>query len=381
MRPTCIAAAAAACTVVAAVLPSPSCMLNGQPCPVPSPWIVDWSLVNSSALMPANERQGATNNISFWPRHRWGLASLDWSTGRGTWLNVTDRNASTCEATSVANCRALKAAGLVHRCGIYNNIELALQWKESNRLVMYDPRKADWFLQYTHSNGTKNGTIYNEPRAEGDQYFIDWRNADAAAYFVGAIVNLTLLDGVDLTVTDDREGIPVEHPTLPATLGLSPADVAAVQFATQAGGQYLATALAANGRTCWDCLSGSNLGVRPTQATCAGVMRALCEPALQGRTMFMSTGGAFSDANQTVAAFLVTRPPIAFVGDGFPTDASWSPLFALDVGEPAAGALCVEAPAGVFSRAWTKGVPSLDCNTWTAELPFAPLPGAAAGRA
>ena len=343
-------------------------MMNGQPCPVPSPWAVDWALANSSACMPSLE--GAVNNASFWPAHRWGLASLDWSVGRGAWLNTTDRNASTCEATSARNCQALKAAGLVARCGIYHNVELALQWLESNRAVMYDASKADWFLQYTDGRGNKNGTIYNQPRDEGDQFFIDWRNADAAHYFVGAIVNATLQPGVDLTFTDDRDGIPVEHPALPGILNMSTAEVSAVQFATQAAGQFLATTLAANGRTCWDCLSGYNLGVRPTQATCAAVMRQLCDPGMQGRTMFMSTGGAFADANQTIASFLITRPPIAFVGDRFPTDASWSPLFSLDVGEPADGALCVEAPAGVFSRAWTKGTPQLDCNAWTAQLPF-----------
>jgi hypothetical protein len=356
----------------AQVRPSPSCMLNGQPCPVPSPWAVDWSLLNSSACMPSLE--GATNNASFAPAHRWGLASLDWSVGRGAWFNPRDPGASTCEATSAANCAALKAAGRVARCGVYHNMELALQWLESNRAVMYAAGTADWFLQYTDGAGHKNGTIFNARRAEGDQFFIDWRNPDAAAYFVGAIVNVTLLPGVDATFTDDREGLPVEHPTVPTELRLTPAEVAQLQFATQAAGQYLATALAANGRTCWDCLSGSNLGVRPTRGDgCAPVMRALCAPGGQGRSMFMSTGGAFADANQTVAAFLVTRPPVAFLGDRFPTDASWSPLFALDVGEPTA--LCAEGPPGVFSRAWTKGTASLDCNTWTAALPFALLPG------
>lgn len=347
-------------------------MINGQPCPVPTPWTVDWSLYNSSALMPTLG-SGGVNNLSFAPAHHWGLASLDWSVGRGAWWDPAALNASTCEATSTRNCQALKAAGLVSRCGIYHNVELSLQWLESNRAVMYDADKAGWFLQYTDGRGTKNGTIYNEPRAEGDQYFIDYRNASAAAYFVSAIVNSTLAPGVDLTFTDDREGVPVEHPTLPALLNMSSAEVQAVQFATQAAGQYLATALAANGKTCWDCLSGENLGVRPTQADCAAVMRQLCAPGVQGGTMFMSTGGAFADANQTVAAFLITRPPVAFLGDRFPTDASWSPLFALDVGEPAGGALCVEAPPGVFTRAWTRGTPALDCNAWTAELPFEAL--------
>ena len=75
--------------------------------------------------------------------------------------------------------------------------------------------------------------------------------------------------------------------------------------------------------------------------------------------------------NQTLAAFLVARPPVAFLG-GRLHDADWSPLFALDVGVPLG--LCEEGPPGVFSRAWSKGTATLDCNTWTARLPFPLLP-------
>ena len=50
-------------------------------------------------------------------------------------------------------------------------MELALEWEESQRKVMYDPSKADYFLQYTDGNGHKNGTIYQEDIAPGDQYF------------------------------------------------------------------------------------------------------------------------------------------------------------------------------------------------------------------
>jgi hypothetical protein len=359
----------------APVFPSPSCLMGdgvtGLTCPTPalglnSSWPVDWSLRASTACMP--EATGALNNVSFAPApgHHWGLVSLDWTVGRGTWLNP-DRNASTCEATSIANCRALKASGAVTRCGIYHNVELALQWLESNRAVMYDPSKADWFLQFTDGNGHKNGTIYNQQRAEGDQFFIDYRNADAAAYFVRAIVTQLVDNGIDATFTDDRDGIPVEHPQLPALLRLSPAEVARVQFATQAFGQYLATALAANGKTCWDCLAGLNLGPRPTPANCAALMRELCAPAAQARSMFMGFSGG-PNLNQTIAAFLVTRPAVALLGSRW-QDASWSPLFELDAGEPQG--LCEEGAPGVFSRRWSKGAAQLDCNTWEADLPFA----------
>ncbi len=99
-------------------------------------------------------------------------------------------------------------------------------------------------------------------------------------------------------------------------------------------------------------------------------MRQLCAPAAQGRSMFMghSGNGAERDTlNQSIAAFLVARPPVALLGSRW-QDASWSPMFELDAGEPAG--LCAEGPAGVFSRAWSRGVAAIDCNSFSASLPF-----------
>lgn len=107
--------------------PSPSCMLNGEPCPLPVGWLPDWSIRNSTAMM-------AHSNI--WtgpvlPVHHWGLLSIDHGCNRGGpagpanhgWNRYGPANA-TCEATSAANCLALKKAGLVNRCGIYHNLEV-----------------------------------------------------------------------------------------------------------------------------------------------------------------------------------------------------------------------------------------------------------------
>jgi hypothetical protein len=98
-------------------------------------------------------------------------------------------------------------------------------------------------------------------------------------------------------------------------------------------------------------------------------MRALCDPGAQGRSMFMGYSGPAraGPLNQSLAAFLVTRPPIAFFGSRWQDD-QWNPLFNLDVGQPTG--LCVEGPAGVFSREWTRGVAQLDCNAFTAKLDF-----------
>lgn len=97
----------------------------------------------------------------------WGLISLDWSVARSIWYGngsnpKPGRNHTNCEEVSTTGCRKLKAAGLAAKCFIYHNMELALEWEESQRKVMYDPSKADYFLQYTDGKGNKNGTIYNE---------------------------------------------------------------------------------------------------------------------------------------------------------------------------------------------------------------------------
>ena len=82
----------------------------------------------------------------------------------------------TIEATSREGCRLIKAASPQTKCFIYHNMELALESMESQRTVMYDASKADYFLQYTDGQGNKNGTIYNERQVPGDQFFWDFNN-------------------------------------------------------------------------------------------------------------------------------------------------------------------------------------------------------------
>eukprot|EP01048_Picozoa_sp_COSAG05_P025389 COSAG05_NODE_6435_length_958_cov_4.103609_1_plen_159_part_00 len=77
--------------------------------------------------------------------------------------------------------------------------------------------------------------------------------------------------------------------------------------------------------------------------------------------------------NISVAAFLITRGRIAFIGSGVfspPVEphATDDIFRQLDVGTPTG--LCKEGPPGRFSRAWSKGSASLDCNAWTSTLNF-----------
>ena len=105
-------------------------------------------------------------------------------------------------------------------------------------------------------------------------------------------------------------------------------------------------------------------------ASCVEFMETYCEPHQQEETMVLGAESFKSSTmNQTVAAFLITRPPVAFAnvkGSGVVFDP-----FILQPGTPKG--LCRKEGAGVYSREWTNGVARLDCNRWESSLPFPPL--------
>ena len=126
---------------------------------VPPTWKPNWNLTESTTIQPSGDDY-------FSPNHTWGLVSLDWSVARGIWFKVrtvlllllllllltlwgtqNGRNKTNCEAVSTEGCRRLKTSGKASKCFIYHNMELALEWEESQRAVMYDASKAHYFLQ------------------------------------------------------------------------------------------------------------------------------------------------------------------------------------------------------------------------------------------
>lgn len=301
----------------------------------------------------------------------WGLISLDWSVARSIWQKP-DFNQSNMEATAAENARRIKAVSPGTRVFLYHNMELALQWVESQRKVMYDSSKADWFLQYTDAQGRKTGHIYNEPLGDvgtGDQYFWDFRNPDASDYYVSSIIR-SLGDDLDGTFTDDVSGLPEEHVDAPSMMGLSDEAVKDIQAATLHTSQKLIDALIAAGKYNWQAFTvGDNVGDGPTRNNCAVWMRARCNDDFQTKTVAVAMTRNQDDAKQTVAGFLVVRSPYSWLGWGWESDQKdWSPLFNMDVGHPVG--TCFEESAGVFSRSWSNGIAKLDCNSWTASLPF-----------
>jgi hypothetical protein len=108
----------ASAVALARALPSPSCLLNGFPCPPPH-WPATWGLAASTYVFPSDKP--AASFPPFVATHPRGMVQLDWAVGGEVWLKP-DRNQSTCEAQSIANCAALKANGTAQRCLIYHNM-------------------------------------------------------------------------------------------------------------------------------------------------------------------------------------------------------------------------------------------------------------------
>lgn len=346
-----------------------SCAVNGSVCPVPVGW-TQWDLTYSTVIEPGGDLAPGY----FVPPvdKPFGLISLDWSVASSIWCK-DNQNESTVEATLTENCRRIKAVSPSTRCFMYHNLELVLQAFESQRAVMHDPSKADWFVQYTDGAGHKLGRIYNEPGGPGDQYFWDFRNAAAADFYISSVLALTADSAVDGVFTDDYEGFPLEHAYGPLNTNMSFSEVAELQFASLAVHGRLIAALAAAGKYNWQAMGGSyegeytGPGVPQDASGCAAFMRERCVPAWQDRTVMMPFYNN-RNANQSLAAFLITRGPVAFVGSGWESGvAQWSPVFLYAVGGPKG--LCLEESPGVFSRPWTSGTVSLDCNKWVAVIP------------
>ena len=347
---------------VNSLLSSPTCTLNGTACPPPR-WPAQWNLTLSTVCQPSSDDY-------FLPPadQPWGLISLDWSVAMKVWMKP-NQSESTCEETSIEGCRRIKAISPDTRCFIYHNMELALQAFTTQRRVMYDASRANWFIQYTDGRGNKNGTIYNEPGGPGDQYFWDYRLPEVKTYYVKSVMSTLAYDEVDGTFSDDVTGWPEEHDGGPANVNMSDADVQDIKYHTGLGSAMLVDAVVAAGKYNWQAF-GAQDGVGPgiDQASCTSFLTDRCTADFQQQAITMQ----FDDSNavQSIAGFLIVRGPTAFLGYGWESDQrQWNELFLLQVGEPQG--LCVSPSSGVFVREWTYGNVTLDCGNWTAVVPHA----------
>jgi hypothetical protein len=192
---------------------------------------------------------------------------------------------------------------------------------------------------------------------------------DAANYYIESVLQTISDPAVDGTFTDDVTGLPAEHDNAPKNCNLTAQEVTDIQFATQAANQRLIDLAVAAGKYVWQAFGAQDgVGQGVSKGNCAGFVRNMCQPSFQSRAITYSFDS--HNANQSIAAFLIGRPPIAFAGFGWESDMrDWNSAFLYQVGEPQA--LCYESSANVFTRQWTYGNVTLDCNTYTATIPTA----------
>eukprot|EP00662_Eupelagonemidae_sp_cell21_P035515 gene35515-7164_t len=258
-------------------------LASGRECAFASPtpampsWKPSWNWTESRFSYISNYEGGIDMNQSYISLSSpMGLVGLDWTVSVGAWFN--------------------KSAGR-GRCCIYHNTELALGWLASQRVAMDDPSKRDYFLQY------KNGSIYSEDINFGRQWFWNHSNPQAS-----------------------------EHPLVTERIGMTPAELLALQNATIGSRTKLGAALAKAG------------------SACTKFMDTYCAAAKQTEVMTLNADWKYA-ANQSIAAFLITRPPVAFVGKVPTADMQLQP----GVPMPGAAGLCKKEGGGVYSRAWTAG--------------------------
>lgn len=328
----------------------------------------------STVAQPCNTSGYFTQGSEF------GLVSFDWSNAKDIWAS-NPNSKTNCSEMLVEQARRVKQDSPLTRVFVYHNFELALEWLANQREAMYDPARKGFFLQYQH--GPHKGEIYNEPQLHGlKQYFWDFRNESAVEFWLNEVVSPQVCGSpyVDGIFTDDVNGDFQEHGRAVANMGLDREAVADIIEANQRAYDRILQALMKADGYNWqafgagDGVSGNPL---PTnQQSCAATMTKLCADAsLQTKPSLWSAGrGDHAPSAQMVAAFMIVRGPHAWLGTGWQgctaKDSTWQqhPLLQLDPGSPLSN--CEHSKPGVFSRKYSRGTVSLDCNSFKAVLPF-----------
>ena len=246
----------------------------------------------------------------------------------------------------------------------------------------------------------------------GSQYFFNYTHPGAVDNLVDSALTLIQSGGggnVDGFFTDDFDGFPSEHYWLDKMLNVSYDQMVVLSNASRAAWQTLLDALVPVGGYIYQAVPQESSPVRNTSdsARCVAWWATRCNSDfVNSRPWFLEhmvddpAHPEIPYSNLSIAAFLVWRPAHAWlfsggaqigvgslrrpggrgaqarrlqVSDCYGDPSSqrcWDPKWMWDVGEPQG--VCYEAAPGVFTRAWTYGNATLNCNTMTAEVPVNP---------
>lgn len=341
-----------------------SCAFNpNRRCPPPS-WKPVWDLASSTFAQPCNKSGYFNASLAV----KYGLVSFDWSNAKELWM-AYPRDQAKCEEMLVEQAKMVKLLNPDTRVLVYRNLELSLEWLSSERLVMYDSDKMDWWLRF------KNGSIYQTDIKAGDQFFWNYTNRDAVDYFIEQVAlgpNGLGSEWVDGIYTDDVDGTFQEHKIAIEDLELTSEEVISIENATNHMYDELISRLVQAGGYNYQAFhsgDGAEVILQQPGATCTKWMRQWCAetediPMLIELPMSNLT-------NSTIAGFLIARGPHWWIGSGW--QGCTAPIRpelvdVLDVGVPVSG--CREHSEGYFERVFDKGYVTLDCSDLSSLLHF-----------
>jgi hypothetical protein len=398
---------------------SPTCAVNGKPCPLP-PWPATYNLTESTIMYyfncdNRNPPLECDDKLINQPGQPWGIVGIDWQISAGLWSKCGFPQTYPGELTMIENCAQIKQLGQAKRCLIYQNLEVALQWHESQRALMNDARLADWFVSWHNSQNVSNGTHFNSAyggctgcwnvpggpngkawpwsacdanldnihetspgsRCFGSQFLWNFTSREAQDTILQSIIGVVESGGdfVDGLFTDDLGGFPDEHEGIQNMLNISGSytsgDLFALRNASQTMSQRLIDELPLRGKFVWHAFQSNNNvgdnwnsnGVNGTSfdsAHCTAWMSARCNSDFSTLRAWTTQMDPFH-VNTSLASFLIARGPYSFIGWGAGYyDPVWVPEFLWSVGAPQGN--CSQVAPGVFEREWSFGTARLNCS-------------------
>ena len=139
-------------------LPTPNCVNSNDaiPCPLP-PWPATYNLTESTIFYADYCCDSGGTALYNQSGTFFGLIAVDWQSSSRIWSATGYPDTYPGELTMVRSCQQAKQLNQVKRCLVYQNLEVALQWHESDRAVMNDPTKDSWFVHWQNAEGVPNG--------------------------------------------------------------------------------------------------------------------------------------------------------------------------------------------------------------------------------
>jgi alpha-N-acetylglucosaminidase len=373
-------------------------------------WPVNYSLAGSTMTFPDGNHSGFDNASRAAQWAKYGMVVYGWELR----VCLTAQRGAGCEhagaeAAMDEQARRLKSLNPSIKVIHYRNSMIALSSFADQCTEMNDPRTVGSYLKAGDKSDGRTLNTPADPRSimpclpsvlppgcrlpwqckqvQQDQFYRDFANSSAADFFVSTVIghaaNMTSCDGVwfdDVSGCYDNGLKDVCHREI-LLKGYTPARIAAISAAMNATILRAEQMLHSKGKWSFNTPSGFVKLPTPTNvsAQCVSALEAGAAMAASGAptTMYVdyfappSGGGPTTafDFRQRLAAFLLVRGDYSFFGHGWITDMPpvWFPEWNWVVGLPLGN---MTRSGNTFSRGWSKGDVSLDCDTFTASFTF-----------